>query len=420
MTTILRILRGVIFIGLTFLTGLHFPSPEAQAQIGVNITTVPVVGGLGQPVHLTHAGDGSGRIFVVEQIGRIRIVQGGALLTAPFLNIADRVLSTANGGGGEEGLLSLAFPPAFAAKRYFYVYYTNLNGDNQVSRFYLTGNDNLADPTREELIIYFNHPVNANHNGGQLAFGPDGYLYIGTGDGGGGGDPSGNGQNPGSLLGKILRIDVEPPPPGGASGPLKIFLPLAFKSAPNLGYRIPPDNPFVNNPGFRPEIWALGLRNPWRFSFDRLTGDLYIGDVGQEAWEEVNFQPASGGGGRNYGWNTMEGSHCYNSPSCDQTGLTLPVTEYPHTLVTHDDNGCSVTGGVVYRGPGNPGLQGIYLFGDFCSGRLWGLRQNGTVWQQQELRDTPHTISTFGEDEAGKLYYADFAGGVVYRIDQTP
>jgi hypothetical protein len=142
--------------------------------------------------------------------------------------------------------------------------------------------------------------------------------------------------------------------------------------------------------------------------------------VGQEAWEEVNFQPASGGGGRNYGWNTMEGSHCYKSSSCDQSGLTLPVTEYPHTLVTHDDNGCSVTGGFVYRGPGNPGLQGIYLFGDFCSGRLWGLRQNGAVWQQQELLDTPHTISTFGEDEVGKLYYADFAGGVVYRIDQAP
>jgi glucose/arabinose dehydrogenase len=396
MTTVLRALGGAIFIGLTLLLSGQFPDREAQAQIGVAVTVTPVIGGFSQPVHLTHAGDGSGRLFVVEQAGRIRVIQGGVIQTAPLLEITDRVKS-----GGEEGLLSVAFPPGFADKKYFYVYYTNLNGDNQVSRFHLNPANNLGDPAREELIIYFNHPTNTNHNGGQLAFGPDGYLYIGTGDGGGGGDPSGNAQNQGSLLGKMLRIAVEPPPPGGASGPLKIFLPLAFKFEPSLGYRIPPDNPFVNIPGFRPEIRALGLRNPWRFSFDRLTGDLYVGDVGQEAWEEVNFQPASGGGGRNYGWNTMEGSHCYKSSSCDQSGLTLPVTEYPHTLVTHDDNGCSVTGGFVYRGPGNPGLQGIYLFGDFCSGRLWGLRQNGAVWQQQELLDTPHTISTFGEDEAG-------------------
>jgi glucose/arabinose dehydrogenase len=415
MTIILRALGGAILIGLTLLAGGQFPTREAQAQTGVAISVTPVIGGFSQPVHLTHAGDGSGRFFVVEQAGRIRVVQNGVIQTTPLLEITGRVKS-----GGEEGLLSVAFPPGFVGKKYFYVYYTNLNGDNQVSRFHLNPAGDLADPAREELIIYFNHPTNTNHNGGQLAFGPDGYLYIGTGDGGGGGDPNGNAQNPASLLGKVLRIAVEPPPPGGASGPLKLFLPLAFKSALNLGYRIPPDNPFANNPVFRPEIWALGLRNPWRFSFDRLTGDLYIADVGQDTWEEVNFQPVIGGGGRNYGWNAMEGNHCYNSLSCNQTGFTLPVAEYPHTLVMHDDNGCSVTGGFVYRGPGNPGLQGIYLFGDFCSGRLWGLRQNGPLWQQQELLVTPHNISTFGEDEAGNLYYADMTGGVIYRVDQLP
>jgi glucose/arabinose dehydrogenase len=210
MITILRALGGAIFIGLTLLYGLHGTPPEARAQIGVNIVNTLVTSGLSQPVHITHAGDGSGRIFVVEQDGRIRIIQGGNLLPASFLNITDRVRSTANGGGVEEGLLSLAFPPGYSEKKYFYVYYTDLNGDNRVSRFHLDPSG-LADPAREELIIYFSHPINGNHNGGQTAFGPDGYPYIGTGDGGGGGDPLGNAQNPGSLLGKVLRIAVEPP-----------------------------------------------------------------------------------------------------------------------------------------------------------------------------------------------------------------
>ncbi|MCU0579336.1 MAG: PQQ-dependent sugar dehydrogenase [Desulfobacterota bacterium] len=414
MITILRALGGAIFIGLTLLYGLHGTPPEATAQIGVNIVATPVNSGLSQPVHITHAGDGSGRLFVVEQAGRIRVIVGGVLQPTPFLDITGRVKFA-----GEEGLLSAAFPPGFSGKRYFYVYYTNLNGDNRVSRFHLDPTTGLGDPTREDLIIYFNHPTYANHNGGQTAFGPDGFLYIGTGDGGGGGDPLGNAQNPGSLLGKVLRIAVEPPGPSGVPGPLKTYLPLVFRGSPVSGYSIPPDNPFVNVPGYRPEIWALGLRNPWRFSFDRQTGDLYIGDVGQGEWEEVNFQPAGLLTGRNYGWNIMEGAHCYLSLTCNQTGLTLPVAEYPHTLITHDDNGCSITGGFVYRGPGNPDLQGIYFFGDYCTGRIWGLRQNAGVWQQQELLVTAHNISTFGEDEAGNLYYADRTGGIIYRVEQV-
>ncbi|MBI5586716.1 MAG: PQQ-dependent sugar dehydrogenase [Deltaproteobacteria bacterium] len=403
--------RGLYIFALALLLGIGLLQPKAQAQLGVNIAATPVFSGFNLPLHITHAGDGSGRIFVVEKGGTIRIVQGGVLLPTPFLNISDRVQPPVL--GTEEGLLSVAFPPGFAAKRYFYVYYTNLNGDNRVSRFHLTADDNVADPAREELIIFFSHPTFTNHNGGQLAFGPDGFLYIGTGDGGGGGDPSGNAQNPGSLLGKMLRIDVEPPP-AGVSGPFRTFFPAIFKAEAGLAYRIPPDNPFVNTPGFRPEIWALGMRNPFRFSFDRLTGDLYIGDVGQNLFEEIDFQPAVGGGGRNYGWNIMEGLHCFLTPTCIQTGLTLPVTEYDHTL------GCSVTGGTVYRGSTFPGLSGIYFFADFCTGRVWGLRNIGGIWQRQELLDTVHSISSFGEDEAANIYYADLTGGIVYRIDQIP
>ena len=404
MPNMLRTFGGIFCFALILLGVI----PEAVAQIGVNIINTPIVGGFNQPVHLTHAGDGSGRLFVVEQSGVIRIVQGGVLQPTPFLNITGRVKS-----GGEEGLLSAAFPPGFTTKKYFYVYYTNRNGDNQVSRFHLTSDNNVADPAREDRIIYFNHPTFSNHNGGQIAFGPEGYLYIGTGDGGGGGDPFGNAQNLQSLLGKLLRIAVEQRS-AGPTGPWHSYLPAIFQSTPGPAYRIPPDNPFVNNPGVLPEIWALGLRNPWRFSFDRQTGDLYIGDVGQNTWEEVDFQPIAAGGGQNYGWNIMEGAHCFTNSTCSSTGLTLPVAEYDHTL------GCSVTGGGVYRGSTFPGLQGIYFFADFCSGRIWGQRHTAGLWQKQVLLTVPHNISTFGEDEAGNLYYADRTGGVVYRIEQVP
>lgn len=259
--------------------------------------------GVQLPVHIAHAGDGSGRMFVVEQGGRVQLLQAGAPLSPPFLDIASRVSCC-----GERGLLSVAFPPAFTSKGYFYVNYTNTVGDTVIARYRLGTSPHLADPGSEEIILTVRQPF-ANHNGGQLAFGPDGFLYIGMGDGGSGGDPQNNAQNPASLLGKLLRIDVES---GGAP------------------YTVPVSNPFINTSSVRPEIWALGLRNPWRFAFDRQTGDLYIGDVGQNAYEEVNFQPATSTGGENYGWNLMEGAHCFRSETCNQAGLTLPVAEYTH------------------------------------------------------------------------------------------
>jgi glucose/arabinose dehydrogenase len=351
-----------------------------------------VAGGFVQPVHVAHAGDGSDRIFVVEQAGRIRILDNGVVLPSPFLDLASvnppRLIA-----GGEQGLLSVAFPPAFTAKRYFYVNYTRApDGATVVARYRVSiGDANAADPASEEVVLTIPQPF-ANHNGGQLAFGPDNNLYIGMGDGGSGGDPLNNGQSPGTLLGKILRIDVE-------SG-----------TAP---YVVPPDNPFVGVVGYRPEIWALGLRNPWRFSFDRLTGDLYIGDVGQGAIEEVDVQPAGSPGGRNYGWNIMEGAGCYNSATCATAGLTLPVATYDHSL------GCSVTGGVVYRGTALPALQGIHFYGDFCSGRIWGLRKRGAGWETAGLPvpgNPPMNIATFGEDEAGNAYVANYANGELLEI----
>jgi glucose/arabinose dehydrogenase len=247
-----------------------------------------------------------------------------------------------------------------------------------------------------------------------LAFGPDGYLYVGLGDGGGGGDPDGNGQNPATLLGNILRIDVEPHlSPFSASH--RIYLPTIMSLGPGDGrrYRIPPTNPFTQTAGYRDEIWVWGLRNPWRFSFDRDTGDLYIGDVGQNTYEEIDVQPMAGPGGENYGWAIMEGSHCYPSDPCDSTGLVLPVAEYDH------DQGCSVTGGVIYRGP-DPDLQGIYLYGDYCSGRIWGLTQEGETWISQVLTNTDLAVSSFGEDETGNVYVTDFWNGTVYQIGGGP
>lgn len=353
----------------------------------IQLTLTPLATGLENPTDITNAGDGSDRIFVVEQGGRIQIIQNGALLATPFLDISNRVST-----GGERGLLGIAFPPNYASKGYFYANYTNLAGDTVISRYRLTDNPNIANPDTEEIILTIQQPF-ANHNGGQLAFGPDGYLYIGMGDGGGGGDPLNNAQNPQSLLGKILRIDVE-------SG-----------VAP---YVIPDSNPFVSandpNNAYRDEIWALGLRNPWRFSFDRITGDLYIADVGQNAYEEIDFQPASSPGGENYGWNIMEGSSRYNNNPSNLTGLVLPVAEYDHS------QGESVTGGIVYRSSLEPNLQGVYLYGDFINGQIWGLRPNSTGWENTLVLDTPYGISTFGEDQAGNLYVADYFNGGIYSI----
>lgn len=366
------------FLACFTLAALPFPACAATDGFPARITLTPVVKGLRQPTAIVNAKDGSKRLFVLEQKGKIRIVKDGKLLARPFLDIDAQVKS-----GGEQGLLGLAFPPDFASTKTFFVNYTNRTGiGNTVVASFKTGKDaDTSDPGSRREIMTIKQPY-ANHNGGQLAFGPDRFLYIGTGDGGSGGDPHGNGQRLDTLLGKILRIDV-------ASG-----------AAP---YRLP-KNPFGN------EIWAYGLRNPWRFSFDRATGDLYIADVGQDEVEEINFQPAGSGAGANYGWNIMEGERCFREPKCKTSGLTTPVAVY-----RHGKGDCSVTGGYVYRGRIKE-LRGVYLFGDFCSGRIWGLRRVGTKWETKLLADTPYAISTFGEDEEGELYLADYGSGTIYRV----
>ncbi|HEY3107718.1 MAG TPA: PQQ-dependent sugar dehydrogenase, partial [Chloroflexota bacterium] len=344
--------------------------------------------GVSQPTTVTHAGDGSGRIFVTERTGKIRIVRNGVVATTPFLDLTSKITS----GGQEQGLLGLAFPPGYASKRHFYVYYTrSSDGAIVIARYRLTSTD-LADAASEQVVITIPHPAFQNHNGGQIAFGPgDGYLYAGPGDGGSGGDPNDNAQNTTRLLGKLLRLDVE---------------------AGSATYVVPPTNPTLG--GQRSEIWAYGLRNPWRFSFDRQTHDLYIADVGQGSWEEIDFQSASSGGGENYGWRLLEGAHCFNpSTNCPTAGLTMPVAEYSHA------SGCSVSGGYVYRGPLYPRMRGVYFYGDYCSGQLWGLSRDGAAWQSQQLLGTAKNISTFGEDEAGNLYLADFGSGTVYQLTDS-
>lgn len=375
-----------------------------------SLTLTQIATGFTHPTYITHAGDGSGRIFIIEQPGRIRIVKNGVVQPTPFLDITSRV----NSAGSEQGLLSVAFPPGFASKGYFFVDYTDMTGigNTVIARYHVTANPDVADPNSEETVLGITQPY-ANHNGGQLQFGPDGYLYIGMGDGGSGGDPQNNAQTPSVLLGKILRIDTEqtapPSPPSGGS--LLYYFPAIAKTFSIASYTVPATNPYTQTAGYRGEIWALGLRNPWRFSFDRSTGDLYIADVGQNAWEEVDFQSASSAGGENYGWRILEGTHCYNpSSGCvPPARYSAPVAEYSHSF------GCSVTGGYVYRGPGNAAMQGIYFYGDYCSGRIWGL-QNAGGWQTQQLAQPSINISTFGEDEAGNLYVASYSGGATYQI----
>jgi len=362
------------------------PSPGDEPgwpaiMVGRNIATVS------RPTHITHAGDGSKRLFITEQEGRIMVVRDGVLLKEPFLDIRERVSCC-----GERGLLSVAFPSGYRDKRTFYVNYTNRSGDTVVARYRAASDPDRANAASEEVLLTVKQPF-ANHNGGQLAFGPDGYLYIGMGDGGAANDPYGNGQNRRTLLGKLLRIDVE------------------SKEKP---YGVPPSNPFVKKPGARPEIWATGLRNPWRFSFDRKTGDVFIADVGQNKFEEVNFQPTASKGGENYGWNVMEGLHCLRSRTCDSKGLVPPVAEYDH------DTGCSVTGGMVYRGTAISGLDGTYLYGDFCSGRIWGMRMSGKHRVSNKLLDTKLSISTFGEGEAGEVYVSDYDKGDIFQIEAMP
>ncbi len=349
-----------------------------------SLRLVPVVtSGLSSPVYLTAPTGDTARLFVVEQSGQIRIVQHGQLLPAAFLDIHTRLVS-----GGEQGLLSVAFHPNYATNGYFYVNYTDLNGDTRVERYTVSAADsNLADTATHKLIIFIPQPY-TNHNGGLVMFGADGMFYIGMGDGGSGGDPQNRAQSPDSLLGKLLRIDVDAGDP----------------------YAIPAGNPFATSGGAK-EIWALGLRNPWRFAFDRSAGLLYIGDVGQGAWEEVDVQPASQGG-LNYGWRIMEGAHCYNPSNCSSAGLVLPAVEYDHS------NGqCAIIGGFVYRGTRFPALAGQYFYADLCAGWVRSFSYAGgavtgqTSWN---LDLSPGTPLSFGEDARGELYL--LTGGGVYRI----
>jgi glucose/arabinose dehydrogenase len=351
------------------------------------VTLRQVASTLVLPVEIAHAGDGSGRLFIVEQAVIIKVLQNGALLPTPFLDITTIVLS-----GDERGLLGLAFHPQYAANRKFYVFYTRqTDGALQVAEYLASaGNADVADPASARLVISVLHPNFGNHNGGHIAFGPDGYLYIATGDGGGGGDPDGNGQNLNALLGKILRIDVNT----------------------DSGYLIPPTNPFVGQAG-ADEIWAYGLRNPWRFSFDRLRGDLYIGDVGQGQREEVDFEPAGSGGGRNYGWDMFEGNSCFTAP-CNATGKVFPILEHTHS----GDLFFAITGGYVYRGTKSSALRGYYVYGDYSnSGIKAASTADFVTWTTEPLVSGPGNHSTFGEDEAGELYVVNRIAGVLYAID---
>jgi glucose/arabinose dehydrogenase len=361
------------------------PSPTVLAVFDpskVTLGTEEVANGFKKPLFVTpFAGDPT-TLLVVEQAGTIRRMQDQQV----FLDITDRVGSQ----GNEQGLLGLAFDPKYQDNHYFYVNYTNKDGDTRISRFSV-GVDGAGSPDSEKVLIAQEQPA-SNHNGGMLAFGPDGYLYIGLGDGGGANDQYGNAQRLDTLLGKILRIDVSMGDP----------------------YAIPPDNPFVGRQDARPEIWAHGMRNPWRFSFDRATGDLYIGHVGQNKWEWVDFQPAGSPGGQNYGWPMYEGSHCVKD-SCDPQGITMPVAEYSH------DDGCSITGGYVYRGGAFPTLQGAYLFSDYCSGRIWALARDASgKWVTTEMLHTDLSVSSFGEDSAGELYVTDISGGGIYHVTAKP
>lgn len=385
-------LRHAFPVGLLLLTLALAAQPVLmQAALPAqpdpaSVSFQPVVTGLVRPLFVTHAGDGSGRLFLVEQGGKIWVIEHDQRLDQPFLDVSSLISPEATSPGGytERGLLGLAFHPDYAENGRFFINYTDRNGNTVVASYQVSANNpNAADPASAQIIFTAQQPY-SNHNGGQLAFGPDGYLYIGFGDGGSQGDPNGNAQNLGTPLGKILRIDVD---------------------AEGVPYAVPADNPFTDTAGALPEIWAYGLRNPWRFSFDSDTGGLWIGDVGGSAWEEVNFQPADWAGGANYGWNRMEGMH--------QTGVgavpanaTPPVTEYSHS------EGISISGGYVYRGTAIPALQGVYFFGDFGSGRIWSLVSNGEgrFASQVFIAGSGMTISSFGQDEAGELYVVDYQG----------
>jgi len=352
---------------------------SASAQ---QVVLQPIATGLSSPVGLVNAGDS--RMFIVEQTGRIVIYDGTHVLATPFLDVTSLISCC-----DERGLLGLAFDPHYASNGRLFIDYTDRNGSVTIARYNVSSDSNVADSSSANVLLSIDHTAFSNHNGGQLQFGPDGDLYIGVGDGGGGGDPLRTAPDPTKLLGKILRIDVS-----GSS------------------YAIPPDNPFGN------EVWAYGLRNPWRFSFDRSSGDLIIGDVGQDKWEEVDFQPAGTPGGRNYGWHCYEATHPYNpgDPLCQGATFTMPVLEY-----SHDGGACAIIGGYRYHGAKNPRLHDLYFYGDYCTGAIFAARQmsDGT-WSSQQVTSIPdqNSLSSFGQDASGELYAVDL-NGAIYRIVDT-
>lgn len=388
----------------TLAPGTHIVTLQARdaggkigsATVSLTVTSsasgyglLPVVSGLREPVFLTHAPGDATRLFIVEKTGRIRVIKNGVLLATPFLDLSDSVST-----GSEQGLLGLAFQPDYATSGRFLVSYTSPRGSlsggtSVIARYSVsTANPDRANPASGQPILELPQPY-SNHNGGMIAFGPDGYFYAGFGDGGGGGDPLDTGQDRTDLLGSMLRLQL-----GG--GP---------------GYTIPASNPWASSTTFAPELWNWGLRNPWRFSFDRLTGDLYIADVGQGTWEEVNVAGQASPGGENYGWNQMEGGTCY-VPGCTPLGLVLPAVAYDH------GDGCAVTGGYVYRGSAIPALQGHYLYGDYCRGWVRSFRYQGGVAVDPEDRpelSPGQLLTSFGEDATGELYVLT-QGGTVYRM----
>jgi len=384
------------FIGLFLFAGFVICSVPAISH-GQTLATELVADGFTNPGFLTSPPGDTERLFVVEvKSGLIKIIKNGAVLATPFIDLSSEITTDAN----ERGLLGLAFHPNYASNGHFFVNYTGANGDTYVARYKVSdGNPDLAEPDSVKQIITIGQPF-GNHNGGMIAFGPDGYLYIGMGDGGSGGDPGDRAQSGQTLLGKMLRIDIDTPP--------------------GDPYDIPSDNPFVGDINVMDEIWAMGVRNPWRFSFDRGTGDLYIADVGQQNWEEINFQPFGSGGGENYGWRCYEGNHEYNTLDCEpSSAYDFPIHEYSHSL------GCSITGGYVYRGCASDALQGTYFFGDFCSGRIWSFEYDGATMSNFTERtaelDPPGAssidlITSFGEDANGELYIIDYSDGEIYRI----
>jgi len=381
MASLAAVLAMLTTLGLTA-TAQDEPFDPAGFDVGLET----VAEGFDQPLFVTHAGDD--RLFVVERPGTSRIIENDEILETPFLDLTDRVGS----GSSEQGLLGLAFAPNFGESGLFYVNYTDLDGNTVVSRFHVEDDGGVVDPAGEDVVLTQEQPYQ-NHNGGMLAFGPDNYLYIGFGDGGSQGDPDGNGQSLDTWLGKILRIEVDPEYTSGEP------------------YAIPEDNPFVDDPDAKPEIWAYGLRNPWRFSFDRETGELWIGDVGGSEYEEIDVLDVAESGA-NLGWSVMEGPECRVDPACDGSGFVEPVFSY-----THDVGGGSVTGGYVYRGEEFAAIAGVYLLSDYCSGLIWGIGPDGSGgYAVSEPVETGFRISSFGEGEDGAVYVTDLGGGGVYEL----